>query len=84
MTPLNTEILDGFPVYSEHWVAMIPYGHPLAENPEEPVHIADLVDYDLIISSRRSRHEEILKWFEGCPGQPHFLPGSPHFGGRLR
>ena len=78
MTPLNTEILDGFPVYSEHWVAMIPSGHPLAENPEEPVHIADLVDYDLIISSRRSRHEEILKWFEGCPGQPHFAVQIAH------
>jgi DNA-binding transcriptional LysR family regulator len=64
MTPLNNELLDGIPVFTENWVAMIPKTHPLAKVRRKTVDIQELAGNDLIISSRRSRHEEITGWFE--------------------
>ncbi len=78
MTPLNSELLDGFPVFSENWVAMIPPNHPLAKDRRKTVTTADLIDSDLIISSRRSRHEEITRWFESTGRKPHFIAQIAH------
>jgi DNA-binding transcriptional LysR family regulator len=70
MTPLNNELLDGIPVFTENWVAMIPKTHPLAKGRRKTVDIQELAGNDLIISSRRSRHEEITGWFENQGKKP--------------
>ena len=79
MTPLNTEHLDGITVYSDTWAAIIPGSHPLAKNKKETVTLKDIVDTDLIISSRHSREEEIRSWFEKHTGkEPRFVVKTAH------
>jgi len=78
MSPMNKEILEGFPVFQENWVAMIPKDHPLAKSRKKTVSTDELVDRKLIISSRRSRHEEISKWFEGTGKKPNFVVQIAH------
>lgn len=70
MTPLNSELLDGIPVFAEGWVTMIPHGHKLARGRKKSVDIAELAENDLIISSRKSRYEEISSWFSAKGEKP--------------
>ena len=70
MTPLNSELLDGIPVFKEGWVAMIPSSHRLARVKKKSVDIAELASNDLIISSRKSRYEEISSWFSAKGEKP--------------
>ena len=78
MTPLNTEQLDGITVYSDKWAAIIPSSHPLAKNKKKTVSLKDIVDTDLIISSRHSREEEIRSWFESTGKEPRFIVKTAH------
>ena len=78
MTPMNTELLNGIKVYSENWVAIIPPGHKLAQNRKKSVSIEELIGNDLIISSRKSREEEIREWFKSTNGKPHFVVKTAH------
>ena len=79
MTPLNTEQLDGITVYTEPWAAIIPSEHKLAKNKKDFVTFKDIVDTDLIISSRHSREEEIRGWFEKHTGkEPRFIVKTAH------
>ena len=79
MTPLNTEQLDGITVYTEPWAAIIPSEHKLAKSKKDYVTFKDIVDTDLIISSRHSRGEEIRGWFEKHTGkEPHFIVKTAH------
>ena len=79
MTPLNTEQLDGITVYSDTWAAIIPGSHPLAKSKKDSVTLKDIVDTDLIISSRHSREEEIRSWFEKHTGkEPRFVVKTAH------
>ena len=79
MTPLNTEQLDGITVYSDTWAAIIPGSHPLAKSKKQTVTLKDIVDTDLIISSRHSREEEIRGWFEKHTGkEPRFIVKTAH------
>ena len=79
MTPLNTEQLDGITVYSDKWAAIIPSSHPLAKNKKKKtVSLKDIVDTDLIISSRHSREEEIRSWFESTGKEPRFIVKTAH------
>ena len=79
MTPLNTEQLDGITVYSDTWAAIIPGSHPLAKSKKDSVTLKDIVDTDLIISSRHSREEEIRSWFEKQTGkEPRFIVKTAH------
>lgn len=78
MTPLNSELLDGFEVYKENWVAMIPSGHPLAGLEKDSVSITELADNDIIISSRRTRENEIRSWFEKYDMEPRFIAKIAH------
>ena len=79
MTPLNTEQLDGITVYTEPWAAIIPSEHKLAKSKKDYVTFKDIVDTDLIISSRHSREEEIRGWFEKHTGkEPHFIVKTAH------
>ena len=78
MTPLNTEQLDGITVYSDSWAAIIPASHPLAKSKKKTVNLKDIVDTDLIISSRHSREEEIRSWFESTGKEPRFIVKTAH------
>ena len=78
MTPLNTEQLDGITVYKDQWAAIIPGSHSLARSRKKTVTPEDLVDTDLIISSRHSREEEIRSWFESTGKEPRFVVKTAH------
>ena len=78
MSPLNSELLNGVPVFDENWVAMIPADHPLAKNRKKTVDIAELAGTDLIISSRRSRREEITGWFSKAGKKPQITVQIAH------
>lgn len=68
--PYNTEEFHVLPVYEEPWVAVIPKGHPLYAEENDPVKPLELLPYDLLIPSRESRKGEIDKWFEGTGRAP--------------
>ena len=78
MTPTNYDLLDGFKVFSEDWVAIIPAEDPLAQSEDECITLDRLVENDLIISSRRSREEEIRSWFREFKKDPHFIVKTAH------
>ena len=64
MEPYNAEGLGVIPVHKEPWVALIPPGHPLAEEEGDTISLEKLAECDLIIPSRQSRLQEINGWFE--------------------
>lgn len=78
MTPVNNELLDSIVVFRENWVALIPASHQLAKTPGKKINIKSLVENELIISSRRSREEEIREWFKGTGKEPHFIVKVAH------
>jgi len=78
MTPTNTELLDGIKVFSENWVALIPATHKLAKGKKKSISVEELIGNDLIISSRRSREEEIRSWFSHTDKEPHFIVKTAH------
>ena len=78
MTPTNSDFLDGFKVFSENWVAIIPANDPLAKSKHEYITREELIDNDLIISSRRSREDEIRGWFKNFKKEPHFIVKTAH------
>lgn len=77
MSPINTEHLDGITVYRDHWAAIIPGDHPLALSRKD-VTPEELVENDLIISSRHSREEEIRSWFTDTGKEPRFVVKTAH------
>jgi len=78
MTPMNTELLDGITVFSEPWAAIIPSSHKLAVSKKKTVSLKELVNDDLIISSRHSREEEIRGWFSSTGKEPRFIVKTAH------
>lgn len=78
MSPVNNELLDVIPVCRESWVALIPSAHPLAKGRRKTVSTAELVENDLIISSRRSREKEIRGWFRDTGKEPNFIVKIAH------
>ncbi|MBQ7564725.1 MAG: LysR family transcriptional regulator [Lachnospiraceae bacterium] len=70
MEPFNQEILAGFRVAEEPWVAILPGDHPLAKKKNKTISLSELQSIDLIIPSRRSRRSEISEWFKDCGGEP--------------
>lgn len=78
MSPSSSDLLDGIKVFSENWVAIIPASHPLGKLKKQNESITELVDNDLIISSRRSREEEIRGWFTATGKDPHFIVKTSH------
>lgn len=108
MSPRSSDLLGAVTVSSEHWVAIIPDNHPLAQvkenvnrgenagldngacldehtgtgqkfsSDQDSILIKDLLGEDLIISSRKSREEEIRSWFQEYPGEPHFVVKTAH------
>ncbi|MCD8338160.1 MAG: LysR family transcriptional regulator substrate-binding protein [Lachnospiraceae bacterium] len=69
MEPHNAEGVNALRVYSEPWIAMIPSGCPLAQEPGDTVDFQRVIQYDLIIPSRESRLQEISGWSDS-PEKP--------------
>ncbi|XME02256.1 LysR family transcriptional regulator [Lachnospiraceae bacterium C1.1] len=76
--PYDEEGLDGKLIYREPWVAMIPKGHPLAEEKGSGIELKMLAPYELIIPSRRSRRKEIENWFAPFNCQPKIICRMAH------
>lgn len=68
--PYNTELLDGFAVSREPWVAMFSASHPLAEFEGDFLPLKELVNQPLFIPSRRSRVEGVSVWFREIGAEP--------------
>ena len=68
--PYNTELLDGFPVAREPWVAILSTSHPLAQEKGDFLPLKKLVGQPLFIPSRRSRIEAVNAWFREIDETP--------------
>lgn len=77
MEPYNAEGLHGIRVYQEPWIAMIPPGHPLSVEGEE-IELKELAGCDLIVPSRRSRIQEICRWFDSVGVEPQIRCEMAH------
>lgn len=71
--PYDSEHLEGFPVGREPWVAILPSGHPLAQEPDAELPLARLAREPLIVPSRKSRIEAIRQWFGEIGAEPWIL-----------
>ena len=78
LSPSSSDLLEGIPVFSESWIAIIPRTHRLGQSKKSTVSVHELIDDDLIISSRRSREEEIRSWFKDTGKEPHFIVKTAH------
>ena len=76
--PYDEEGLDGYAVFEEPWVAMIPAGHPLAKRKGESISLKALAPYELIIPSRQSRRKEIEGWFAPLGVEPKIFCRIAH------
>ena len=77
--PYDTEHLEGFPVAREPWVALIPAGHPLAQQPGDTVELRALAGEPLIVPTRHSRVEAIRRWFRGIGAEPDIVAGTANY-----
>ena len=68
--PYNQELLDGFTVGREPWVAMMSIDHPLAKEDGEFLPLRKLVGQPLFVPNRRSRAESLRGWFEEIGEEP--------------
>ena len=68
--PYNAELLDGFSVGREPWVAMMSKDHPLAKEEGELLALQKLTGQPLFIPNRRSRAEAVRAWFAEIGEEP--------------
>ncbi|MFR4622008.1 MAG: LysR family transcriptional regulator [Lachnospiraceae bacterium] len=66
----NTDDVNNRVTKSLCEVAMIPKGHPLYSETNEPINPNELLPYDLLIPSRESRQGEIHGWFSDPQSMP--------------
>lgn len=78
MSPSSSDMIEGIKVFSEDWVAIIPSKHPLSKHKKSNVNVKELVNEDLIISSRKIRENEIREWFKPTNIEPHFIVKTAH------
>ena len=78
MSPSSSDMIEGIKVFSEDWVAIIPSKHPLSKNKKSNVNVKELVNEDLIISSRKIRENEVREWFKPTNIEPHFIVKTAH------
>lgn len=69
-TPYNAELLDGFPVGREPWVAMMSKDHPLALEGGDLLPLKKLSGFPLFIPNRRSRAAAVRAWFAEIGVEP--------------
>lgn len=71
--PYDMERLEGFPVGDEPWCAILPRDSALAREPGEAIPLKQLVGQPLIVPSRGSRVQAIVRWFQEIGAEPHIL-----------
>ncbi len=62
-SPYNHELLEGFSVGTQPWVAIMPCEHPLAKKEGRQISLSELKGEPLILPERTSRLESIEQWF---------------------
>lgn len=78
LEPYDSEIYEGIPVGREPWVAIIPAGHPLAKENRKTIPMRELEGEELIVSSRKSRLEEVRGWFHKFGTEPNVRVSVAH------
>ena len=73
--PYNPELLEGFTVGREPWVAIMSRNHPLAQDSSEFIPLEKLVGQPLFVPNRRSRAESLREWF-GELGEEPWIVGD--------
>ena len=68
--PYDSELLDGFSVGREPWVAMMSRDHPLAREKGSFLPLSKLVGQPLFIPNRRSRADSLRTWFGELGEEP--------------
>ena len=68
--PYNPELLEGFSVGREPWVAMMSKDHPLAGEKDSFLPLRRLVGQPLYIPNRRYRADSIRTWFGELGEEP--------------
>ena len=68
--PYNAELLEGFSVAREPWVALLSRQHPLAQEEGDFIPLRKLVGQPLFVPSRRTRAEAIRTWFREIGEEP--------------
>lgn len=77
--PYDSEHLEGIPVGSEAWVAIISKEHPLAKEPGDTIPLSKLTGEALIVPHRRSRVDAIRKWFKEAGAEPNIVCEQSNF-----
>ena len=68
--PYNPELLEGFTVGREPWVAMMSKDHPLAQEDGDSLPLVKLVGQPLFVPNRRTRAESLRDWFGELGEEP--------------
>lgn len=68
--PYNPELLEGFTVGREPWVAMMSKDHPLAQEDGDSLPLVKLVGQPLFVPNRRTRAESLRDWFSELGEEP--------------
>ena len=68
--PYNPELLEGFTVGREPWVAMMSKDHPLAQEDGDSLPLVKLVGLPLFVPNRRTRAESLRDWFSELGEEP--------------
>lgn len=71
--PYDHEHLDGIFIGREPWCAFMSDENPLAKEYGDTIPLRELVGQPLIVPSRKSRREAILRWFQGIGEEPFVL-----------
>ncbi len=77
--PYDAEHLQGIPVGSERWAAMIPETHRLAQEPDRPLPIRELSGERIFIPQRSSRQEAVIRWFREIGAEPDIIGTLSNF-----
>lgn len=71
--PYDQIILNSFHVGHEKMTALMNRSHPLAMNGKSVLDAEELLDYPLIVPSRKSHIEEIQRWFRKTGRTPNII-----------
>ena len=77
--PYDDEHLEGIPVGSEPWCAIMSERNPLAAEPDAPLPLKELAGQPLIVPHRRSRVDEIRSWFRQAGAEPTIIGEHSNF-----
>lgn len=77
--PYDNENLEGIPVGTEPWCAIMSEKNPLARREGDSIPLKELASQPLIVPHRRSRIDEIRKWFGSVGAEPRIIGEHSNF-----